>query len=517
MSETDSWPQVIRDACWLWLRVDAGERDDQFAVSGNQIIYAIDATIAKLYAEPLATFRHCQMLGFLDDGILPDLAHVLGDLCLRRSETGRGLILLPGHDEEFVGVYRAVMRNREGRQTTTTTFDLRNLQSAAIFGLEANRIIEMATPAEYEKFAAFVYGEFEILSGMVRSRDFDVARWADFIARSRIRAAIDPVSDLPIPDPEDPALSRNEELWSNAIRSWKSRRKSVLRIEEDARALATLGWINDRLCKQGDYRRVVLLTLDTGIQTVAIRQPHLPGASYIRDPRQFIKELPSEIGSPFCNEEQRQSYGVAQWLRILLSPFSHNGEMQLQKIRDLAVTPLEHNIWRRVTALFKGHHRDSGNRRLDGARQEWGRFIRLGLNRYAISMVHNDPRLEKIAQIVQNGQQDGLVGALNDYIVEVTSDASVTSLIAGLYVSLGSRLLRGKSEVSVYRMPIAIWSFDPSQRNYYTKFIDEAIERRDLDAIDPRAEFSDQYRVHCNCPGSPGSVSSPGHAASRRF
>ena len=490
-----TWPQMIRDACWLWLRLAADEKDAGLLQRGK-IVYAIDSSVASLYSEPPRNANHAQMLGLLHDDVLPDFAYVLGQLCLRRAQSARGFILLPGHDEEFLRVFRAVQRKRADHHGTRSPPKLETLLNSGLLRQNAMEIEKRITSIPVSDAANFIAGKFEILVGMLLDPKFDIARWYDFILRSSIKAATDPALRLPAPDPRAPEFVRDSLRWFDAIRAQKSQNTSALRIEDDVEAMTTLGWMNQQLEARKDERRIVLLTLDTSLQTAALKNPLLAGADAIRDPRQFVRELPSTIGRFLETHEHEANYGVAEWLRILLSPFSSAGTLQSDRIRDMAVKPLDDKIWNRIGTLFRFHHGDTDNTRLSNAQDEWRKFIRLGINRYAIEHMQADPRMAELARLIEKGDVFGLQIALTEYVVKTTSDASVSSLIAGLYVSLGSRTKSHKAETTVYRMPVAVWSPDPEQRNQYIKFMDIAVGSKNLNSLRPIEQLFEKYRVH---------------------
>jgi len=494
---TVTWPEVIRDACWLWLQVTAGEQDDRLQAEGQHLIYAIDATVAALYAEPLRSAERVHLLGFLEEETLPDLAYTLGHICLRRAEQAGGFVLLPGHDEEFLRVFSAVQRILRTRLGDRQPSSIAKLLEEKHASRETEKLRRRITENDPPEGAEFIAAEFRILYGILRDERFELPRWYDFISRSSLRASADPGLELPDPMPAEKQIIWARDRWFDAIRTVKSRRRAALRIEDDAQALATLGWLNTELERRNDARRVVLLTLDQSLQLAALANPTFPGAKAIRDPRQFTRELPSTIGSFVENPgAESASYGVLEWLAVFLSPFSRGGALDPQMIERLVSPEMQERQWRGLGALFQHTHTHSGGAlRLTNARAEWQRFIRLGINRYAVESMQNDPRLRMIADVLKERDDIGLQAALADYVVRTTSDASVSSLVAGLYISLGRRSPPLRREHTVYRMPIAIHS-EPSDREMYIRFIDRAVTTKNLDAVRPFEEFIEKYRAH---------------------
>lgn len=495
-SPAATWPDVIRRACWLWLRVSAGDQDHRSSTSGHTLIYAVDASVAGLYAQPMRSIQHAQMLGFLDEDILADLAYVLGHLCLRCAERTGGFILLPGHDEEFLRVFGAVRNQFQEIMGNRSPLLLENLLSTSSLNSVAAGLRRKILENPIAVGAEFIAAKFEILHGILRDKNFDLARWYDFVSRSSLKAAADPALNLPIPNFSDGPITKLQEVWYEAIRAERPLRRSALTIEDDAQAVATLGWLNTELENKGDLRRIVLLTLDDGLQLAALKNPGLPGATAIRDPRQFVRELPSTIGTFLDNPTlDSTAFGVLEWLTVLLSPFSSGGTVDPQTIMRLA-SATDDRLWRAVVILFRRHHQQPvDDDRLGHAKTEWQRFIRLGVNRYAVDTMQNDPRLRMIAQVVEDGDEIGLQAALTTYIVDTASDASVSSLVAGLYLSLGTRKPASLRAHTVYRMPVAIRS-DPAERDSYLRFMDEAVKTKNLNSVKPFAEFEEKYLAH---------------------
>jgi hypothetical protein len=464
----------------------------------EDVVYAVDASVAFLYAEPVANSFHAQMLGLLNDEILPDLAYVLGEISVRHAEETGGFILLPGHDSEFLRKFKEVQQRRLAELGRKSSVKLSEMYKDPTIRLDVKNIDARVQDENSDDVADFIAGKFEILQGMLRNKRFDICRWYDFVTRGRIKAFSDPEVDLPKPALSDKGLTDLEQQWFDAIKKEKSKVKSAIVMEDDAQALATLGWTNAKLKERGSTKKVVLLTLDESLQMAAFKQPQLPGASAIRDPRQFVRDLPSVIG-PFVNSEDElddRSYGVHEWLNILLTPFAINGQLSFENIRRTVVLPQQDPSWMDVDSLFDHHHGATTNTRLQAAQREWGRFIRLGVNRYAVQHIQTDPRLEKIANVISSGTIEGLDQALTEYVVEATSNISVSSIVAGLYISLGKTSADDNPDHRLFRMPVAIRSENTEMRDEFTKFMDQAVSDKNLDEVRPFLKFTEKYRAH---------------------
>jgi hypothetical protein len=485
-----SWPELIREACWLWLRI--GQAGSDHEAGREDLIFAMDASVASLYAAPARNIENVRLLGMLADETLPDLAHVLGDLFIRKCLPAGGAVLLPGHDEEFLNVFSAVQRDRRSKFSQAPDID--SLLSQSRFSKELRRLDRLRlNPVESN--VNFIARDFEILHGILQTEEFDIARWHEFLTRSKVRPLVSDSLALPRVDMNGDRFLDGQDLWFSAIRHEKHSWTPSVLVEYDAEALSSLGEINRLLLRAKDPRRVVLFTLDEAIQTAARKQPSLPGASFVRDPRQFLRYLPSNVGEFLLEDPQpnTQKYSVYEWAKILLSPFLNAGEAGTQYIRQLAITSISDPIWRPIVNLFDRPSM-KGTDRLGYMYEEWNQIVRLGVNRYALSYMRHDRRLRTISDFVRGGDQEGLRESLARYVLETVSDASVSSLVAGLYMSLRRRDQHRRG-YTTRRMPIAL-RYDPAQVIDFIEFMNRAVAQKDPDQIPRIGDFANKYWAH---------------------
>ena len=485
MSPAQTWPNVVRHAARLLLRIDDGELD-----ASETIVYAVDTSVAFCFSDPRDNAAAVQTLGLAEDPAAQGLAHVLADLALHAAAPS-GFVLLPAHDEEFL---RAFDETRQAvSEESRMTIRLDRLQQDEFQRLKPT----IPDPASDIDAAQHLLDHLDVARDGYRKTEFRYARWLAFIARAKVRSCDDRALGLPCPDRDDVAFRRLRRDWAVELARDSARNRHGFSLENDAEALAALGMINAELARRRDARRVRLLTTDDHMQATAHRMPGLPGAEHIRDLRLFIRDLPGDLAEFVDTREQSRQYGVRDWLRILLSPFADaTGRLHSRDLVRLAFASDPDLLLTGVERIFEKAGPGAGPvDRLSIALREWNRFLQIGIKRHALRNQRDDPGMRLIADAISNGE--ALRDSLNRYLVKTASDASVSSLLAGLYMSLARRSgASGQDTTALFRMPVALRAGEPTERDEYMAFMDKAVVALNINSIPTFESFEDKYRAH---------------------
>ena len=266
--------EIFRDVGKLLIRCAGYWKDLQDGENGWKIHYAIDADVIVTYMDPSKNLGR-SMLFSRDEHLAEIVARMNSDFVLRdlqgspndRTTNGSLLVISP-HDEEF-----HLRLTRLQYQVTTHTKHIREQLKRVLDLIRNNAADEEIAKELIENAADLLYA-----AGGGRSPIEAIERFAALDAQRLLNilkyrfAGSDGSFEFPAPptDASHPEFERFAGMfgaWKKALKRHAPQRKSSRNIYNDARVLATLEWINERI--RPDKHRLVLITGSKNIFSAA--------------------------------------------------------------------------------------------------------------------------------------------------------------------------------------------------------------------------------------------------------
>jgi hypothetical protein len=329
----------FRDAAEQRRLLEPRRADREWMAEGKTIIHAVDADVVMLYTNPfeiaVRTERRPYGYGEVFPGDEQSIAIGLGQILAYfiffalRGNHSLPLLLLPPIDQELRDVFSEVMRKAmaEGVKAREQVNDIQQLatriQSICDVEERSRQLVE-AAPILF-RFLAGARGpwaEFERFSrllGQKRIAPLDQLLEQDFGDYEHWRQAFLPPESFI----DCVKLIGLSHAWFDRITGKGFHAKSTARIQDDAKMLARLEWINQHL--KADVR-LVLITGDRSIYDAA--RIYIPDGYersfadlWLRHPRSYLAE--PEVLSPETEAEADTDF--IKWLDTFLGKLELRG------------------------------------------------------------------------------------------------------------------------------------------------------------------------------------------------
>ena len=325
------------------------QKDRLWIADGKTVLHAADTNIIKLFTDPIDTAVSTKRRGNGYGEVFPDneqdnaigasrvLAHfIFFHLCGQKSPP---LLLLPPIDQEMRDVFHAVMRDamREGFKAREEIGKVQKLAmqlGEAENGEERTRLLVGAAPTLF-RFLAGTRGpraemeRFSRLAGQLRIASLDMVMEQGLDFNKVWQQAFQPAESLA----DRVKIIGWTHAWRRRIKK-EAPDKDLDLIENDAKMLARLEWINQRLLGNNTY--LVLITGDRSIRNAARTynpekydrnfaklwsEEYKPNFAdlWLRHPRSYLAE--PEVLSPESkgHTETEVEIDFINWLDIFLA------------------------------------------------------------------------------------------------------------------------------------------------------------------------------------------------------
>ena len=461
-----TWPEVIKDACRLWLRLDRFGDDATLVNRGVKIIYAIDTDLLTFYGAPRQRTRYSQILNLLTHS-----ASETFSLCLshevffgRENEVSdRELVLIPPHDEEVLGVYTALQH--------AATKDVERAQSRIKELVETIRATHDMPPNDAIDIVLGRYSDIVsvLFDDETEGALSELKRWHRLFKMGRVRLFDPPAELTHRSEIDDVSLRGTIDRWFAELRNVKSARTSTFRISRDAEVLGYIEWANAKFFRSGQQTQIRFLTGDETILQLSEKsdggEATQQASDIVRDCRGLLTAIP--VGLPQPDGEEH--YNVLDWLRVFLSPLGRDGRLAASQIRQVAnLGSTNPYFLDRLGLFFAGRH---GVDRIRAARREWTEFVEKAALLYGVTINLNEEHAAQLVAAILSGRSDAssLAEQFRDRALRALGDVSATGAVASLFLSLGKRT--SFDEVAGGRMPVALrFRTEPLMESYYRGF-----------------------------------------------
>jgi hypothetical protein len=464
------WLTVVREAAWLWLIMEQGRQKRDF----DDAIIAIDPSVIMLFADASGERNVSpSVFNSMDRSIGPDLSFVIGgvtkDASLRRS------FLLHGHDAEFQGIYRAMLQGATNRR----------MSEAALY----SKSDKLQKGDDLEDFL-----KLTLVRDRFRSSEAKFTLLCEFIRDTRLYTPEKMVGHLEIADigPTDDEMTSLVDLWFDALRKRKSKNIAPHRIFSDALALAHLHLLNEN--RRDADTPIYLVTADPHIHGVGL-DFDLPGYQYVVDPRYLLFRNELEIDHRVANSFD--GYGLEDWLRVLLSPFSKSGRLTVKAVwalysqLDLMVGN-ERQVNASLQDAFGRLHGDA----VDAFPAHLQRFVRLNLNALSREIFKNHEFFANLGELIFNNMSENAETVLRRWQISVLTDVTSTALVTSLVTTLVStkNVEKGKSTMNS-RMPLAIRYKTDRDGVAFQKALEKAVISGSINEVVGGSSLREKYTI----------------------
>ncbi|MEJ8859724.1 hypothetical protein WKW79_34570 [Variovorax robiniae] len=263
---------TLSGAAALRLLVRHASADAQLRRDGCEILYAVDTSVLQLFIAP---DKHKPSLFFI--GQEPKLAAFMSALShfIFYTLQDQPLLVIPPHDAEMVEVVQAIAGKADQHALT-------ELPAALAAVAHIDQPAEDVMKVLLEQAPTIVSTLFNIAApGPMR----EIERYRALLRSKRLRNVL---RDDSLPQPERGDWARIESREADfyfALRDAK-RVSSRSRVMRDARVMAYLEWLNDRIAPT---RVVHLIAFDEALSLIADREEaHGNSRHFVRDPRYFL-------------------------------------------------------------------------------------------------------------------------------------------------------------------------------------------------------------------------------------
>ncbi len=338
-------------------------RDESDHLSkGMRIHYAVDVDVVLMYCDPETTTKQNRGRIFSQADDVSELVNSLvGDFILQRfvwpvamtananAVTTEPLVLIPPHDEELKRVVLSISK----KVAATTNSDVRQI-GAAKSGL-LKRLEDRQGESVDEAFLSFLSEHAPQLHNLLLGLSGPAATMARLnmlpprrlVAMEKHLAFLGDAS-LKLP-PSREALGGDASKMKDFATDWyrlmasspeqklhlKQETSGFRRegIDDDARVLATLQWVNEDAACRSINRRLVLITLtdrihEAGKQRAASHEGYDSfAAAYLRDPRAWMGS--KSFFAPHGEVGNETRFSLLDWMATLFPNSIHQSRSQL--------------------------------------------------------------------------------------------------------------------------------------------------------------------------------------------
>lgn len=493
-----SWPNTLRNACSLWLKLRRGDDDKRLSTDTNtEIRYVTDVNVINLFADPAKNSKYALLLGLMDDDHVTLLSYILSHIFFfghPGSPQKQQILIVPPHDEEIAIVYEAARKNA--------------LKEAEISVDEVAVALRTARDDHNLERILAILRKFPVLNVLFGDQFVgsvnELARWHDLFGRGRITHI---EGERWYQEPHKRDIELCESRWRAKINKFfrdrakrdidrdRSKRhpRPEFRIERDTWVLARIESVNKQLDLEDSHIRLRFVTGDSVIQEVADDHfSRLPRSEhFVRDPRIFLDDLTDTL--PF--EDAEEPYGVREWLRVFLAPLvNRDGRIDDDRVSQFASAEASSDLLMPVAELFLTHH---GEKRLHQAKLEWEEFVTRVGQGFGLKLKSPTKQAREIINAIGE-DLDGVLRQLDCKVIDVLTDLSTTSAIAGLFLKKG--VVKGVTGAGLeslerHRMPVAIRFLDTAFMGVCFQNLADAVAGKNLDAIE-LIPHEDKYAAH---------------------
>jgi len=326
--------EYIRSLASLRLDVELWIKDRQFIEQGGQIYYAVDTDTVKLFTNPANNITYAKV--FPEENIRTDeiLAFAVGEYIFNRLTDETPLLIIPPYDLEIERVAFAVAQkamNEDKIRNETVPKILKQCKSKR---KRPDEFISCLKEDPLDAILSYSGGKRSAFSELERIKNLLMSKRILHIERYIEKKWVFPI--LHEDDPED--YRRLKDLsakWKDLLKSKKSKWRSDIIIETDARVLANLEWINKEVRTEG--KRLILISGDESMREAASGYK-IDGESFaslfIRNPRIYLA-----IPDFLCFEEKkvtsRYEKGLLQWIEVFFAEYGLRDRNYPYNLQDL--------------------------------------------------------------------------------------------------------------------------------------------------------------------------------------
>lgn len=461
-----SWITIVREAASLWLRFQAGRELDADGKLEDPI-WAIDPSVAMLFVAPAETKDRPDLLGLLDEETLSDFAFLLGAQC--RNEARNRSIFLYGQEADFQSIYSSMVRAASGARKGIQSVFPELSETHPSNGEESFIKLRLV-----RKALSTADAKFTLLRNFIRETQI-----ADSVSAERAGL-------MPKVNTEDDEVDKLAQVWFDALKAKKSKRRAAHLIQSDAVALAHLHFLN-----LTSDRPVLLLTSDPHIHEIS-SELELPGSGFVVDPRYlFFREEFSIFGGVVVSQD---GIGLEDWLRIVLSPFSRGGKLDPKRVRDfLSFADTSEQSNRSANVLIRTTIERIHGGTVDSLPSRFRRFVRLKMNAAARDILDDIPTFANLGQKILDGQSSDTEELLRRWQIAELTNINTTALVTSLFTS---KQATASDRTFKTRMPLAIRYRDESDRLLFSQQLQKAIETKRIAKIQDRDGTRQKYNMH---------------------
>lgn len=403
--------EYIRAAAKLRLQLEPWRRDQRFTREEDNIFYAVDTDIVKLFSDPVGNKKYAAVFPGDEDKTSEILAWALGQFIFFRLTEDRPLLVIPPHHEEMDRVFAGITKNalKEQAKLCEVWPNIAKYSQEYIQTQDEDAFIS-ALEKEPLDLVAFVQGGD-------RGPTAELSRFVEMLAGERllhIERFVDRRSGSPKPLPmlhdafdanDFKTLKKLSKDWAERIGKTKGKANSKTAISDDIEVLARLEWINSVLAETGE--RLVLISGDIALHKAAsayaIDSENSFADLYVRTPTVFMDAPNFLTTSNEDGDKGLQSTNLIGWLDVFLARFKPGSlgyDIRLQGVIDLSDKDgeiLAEEFLQNIPDCVSNLQRD------------WQSFVRLVAVQYSLSLDHEEnSKSEHLKKIISEITEKGL-------------------------------------------------------------------------------------------------------------
>lgn len=311
----------------------AWRADQEFAIQGGTIFYAVDTDVVKLFSDPADKLDYAAIFPDDEEQTRGIMARALGQFIFFRLTKNQPLFVIPPHDYEMDRVFTWIARHA-ARERKKTAYDWPKLEKHLNeYKLTKNMdALLHSLKKEPLDLIRFVYGEGV---GYIA----ELSRINELLKKGRllhIERYVDRRNGKPwtLPLLHDETDTEDYDILKRLSKSWFDRLKKEDQgkndqaIKDDADVMARLEWSNRELELEGGKKRLVLISgalyLHRGAAKYRWSNNNQTFADlFIRHPKVFLA-APDFLTAQGMNEKElsmEPKLSPLRWLDVFLARF----------------------------------------------------------------------------------------------------------------------------------------------------------------------------------------------------